>query len=94
MYKVLPCLVDKLAKVYFKDGIHSHSAIAHEFKINEDKVLKYGYDLEARALVSNFNLETVPFVPKQSHNQIAMEHFNKIVGTHSTTQKIISTKFI
>ena len=80
MCRMISCLVDRGGKVYARDGVHSHSAIAELCGINEDKCLKYEFDLVRRELVQDFTSDSAPFGAKQSHDQAAQRFFNACAG--------------
>ena len=75
------CLVDVRARVYAVNGVHSHSEIATNFRLDEDRCLRYEFDLRTRTLVQDFATDRAPFEAKQSHDQAAQAWFNTIVGT-------------
>ena len=81
MCYMISCLVGRSGKVYAFDGVHSHSEIAERAKINEDKYLKYEYRIASKELIQDFNMDSTPFKPKQSHDQAAMAFFEECCGT-------------
>ena len=81
MCQMISCLVSKAGKVYAKDGVHSHSAIAAAFGIDEDKHLKYEFVLATRTLKQYFEMDAAPFAAKQSHDEAARRFFDACAGT-------------
>ncbi len=81
MCNVISCLVNRSAKVYAKDGEHSHSKIALIFKVNEDRCLRYEFRLVTRTLFQDFTMDGAPFEAKQSHDQAAQSFFDECAGT-------------
>jgi hypothetical protein len=77
---MISCLVSVTGKVYAADGIHSHSKIAAHFKINEDKHLKYEFDLTTRTLKQDFQMDAAPFAAKASHDAAAQRFFDTSAG--------------
>jgi hypothetical protein len=78
---MISCLVSKTGKVYAKDGVHSHSAIATACKVDEDRCLKYEFDLVTRTLKQDFDMDAVPFAAKQSHDAAAQGFFDACAGS-------------
>ena len=81
MCQMISCLVSKAGKVYAKNGVHSHSAIAEAFKIDEDRHLKYEFVLTTRTLKQDFEMDAAPFAAKQSHDEAAQRFFDQCAGT-------------
>ena len=76
---MISCLVDRVGKVYAKDCVHSHSQLAVALGIDEDKCLKYEFDLAKRELVQDFGC--APFEARASHDKAALEFFSECAGT-------------
>ena len=81
MCQMISCLVSKTGKVYAVDGIHSHSKIAEKCGIDEDRHLKYEFDLKTRKLKQDFDMDAAPFAAKQSHDEAAQGFFDLCAGT-------------
>jgi len=81
MCQMISCLVDVTGKVYAVDGVHSHSAIAARCGVDEDKCLKYEFDLTTRKLKQDFNMDRAPFAAKQSHDEAAQRFVDDCAGT-------------
>ncbi len=81
MCQMISCLVTRNGRVLAQDGVHSHTQLAKNFKVNEDKVLKYEFRLKDRQLFQDFDMDTAPFEAKSSHDQAAQNFFNQCAGT-------------
>ena len=46
----LSLLMNKAKKIFYKDGMQSHSSIAEHFGIDEDELLKVDYDWRTKTL--------------------------------------------
>ncbi len=80
MCQMIICLVSRDAKVYAKDGVHSHSTLADLFEVDQDQCLSYEFHLDKRKLWQDFKMENASFKAKQSHNQAALSFFNHCAG--------------
>ena len=81
MCQMISCLVSKAGKVYAVDGVHSHSEIATRCNVDEDKCLKYEFNLQTQTLKQDFNMDCAPFAAKQSHDEAARRFFDACAGT-------------
>ena len=84
MCQMISCLVSKTGKVYAVDGVHSHSKIARICRVNEDKCLRYEFDLTTRTLKQDFRMDAAPFEAKQSHDAAAQAFFDAAAGSATT----------
>ena len=80
MCRMISCLVSVTGKVYAVDGIRSHSKIAATCGVNEDRQLKYEFDLTTRTLKQDFSMDAAPFAAKASHDAAAQRFFDKCAG--------------
>ena len=81
MCKMISCLVDRSARVFAFDGVHSHAKIAEMASISEDSCLKYEYRIKEKKLVQDFDSDSAPFVARQSHDNAALNFFEAASGT-------------
>ena len=78
---MISILVGRDGHVYQADGIHSHSALAEHFNLDQDKFLAYEFHLAERELFQDFQMDKVPFKAKASHDQAAQAFFDEAAGT-------------
>ena len=78
---MISCLVPKTGAVYAVDGVVSHSEIARICKVDEDRCLKYEFDLTTRTLEQDFAMDAAPFEAKQSHDAAAQAFFDASAGS-------------
>ena len=81
MCRMISILVGRDGHVYQADRIHSHSALAEHFNLNQDKFLAYEFHLDERKLFQDFQMDKVPFEAKASHDQAAQAFFDEAAGT-------------
>ncbi len=81
MCEMISCLVDREGRVYAKDGVHSHTAIAKALDVDEDRCLKYEFRLVTKRLVQDFFMDCAPFEAKKSHDDAAQAFFDKCAST-------------
>lgn len=84
MCQMISILVGHDGTVYAVDGVHSHSEIATRCGVNEDKCLRYEFDLKKRQLKQDFNMDMAPFEAKQSHDAAAQRFFDQCAGDADT----------
>ena len=79
-------LVDRNGKAYYKDGILSHTQLAKEFGVDEDRVLKGEFDWREGKFSENnpIQWDSTPFQPKQSHNDAADSLVEELFSTADT----------
>ena len=81
----LSFLIDNTKKIFYKDGIQSHSELATHFGLDEDKLLKVDYDWTTKTIdiygENKFQNETCAFIPKISHYKAIDSFINEKVGT-------------
>lgn len=81
----LSFLMNKVKKIFHKDGIQSHSTLAKHFGVDEDKLLKVDYDWTTKTIDvygdNEEQNETCAFTPKVSHYNAIESFINEKVGT-------------
>lgn len=87
MCHMISCLVGSDARVYAKDGVHSHTEIAQALGLREDRCLKYEFRLKTKTLFQDFSMDSAPFEAKKSHDDAAQAFFDKCA---STPEKLVA----
>lgn len=81
----LSFMMNKFKKIFYKDGMQSHAALAKYFKVNEDELLKVDYDWVTKTIdifdENNSQNETTRFTPKESHYRAIQTFIDNKVGT-------------
>ena len=87
----LSFLVDRFAKIFYKDKMNSHSMLADHFGLDEDKMLKVDYNWVTKEIdILNENKDqnsTCAFDVKDSHYRAIDAFINKKMGTKAKVIK-------